>query len=87
MTETKDYSKLTIEELTAEEKKIKKSELYSAFGIGFLGAVMVYGVVKGGFGFLYIAIPLFFIAGIVRNSQKVKQDLKQIQSEIENKKQ
>lgn len=46
---------------------------------------MVYGLVKNGFGFLYLAIPLFLIAGIYKNSQVQKENLKQIREEINNK--
>ncbi len=85
MFEKKDYSKLTLEELLIEEKKIKKNEILSAGLIGFLIGVMVFGVVKNGFGFLYLAIPIFLIVGIFKNSQVQKQNLKEIQAEISNK--
>jgi F0F1-type ATP synthase assembly protein I len=85
MPDNKDYSKLTLEELLTEEKKIKKSELISAVLIGFLIGVMVYGVAKSGFGFLYLAIPLLLIAGVYKNSQIQKHRLKKIQTEINNK--
>ncbi len=86
MFKKKDYSKLTLEELLIEEKKIKKNELFSAGFIGFLIGIMVYGLAKNGFGFLYIAIPLFLIFGIYKNSQIQKENLKQIQQEINVKK-
>ncbi|WP_310393466.1 hypothetical protein [Hymenobacter sp.] len=82
MLDKKDYSKLTLEELLAEERKVKKNETFSAGLIGFLIGVMVYGIVKNGFGFLYIAIPLFLISVIYRNSQIQKQNLKQVRAEI-----
>ena len=82
MLDNKDYSKLTLEELLAEEKKIKKSEIISAFVIGFLVSVMVYGVAKNGFGFIYIFIPLILIGGVYKNSQKLKHHLKQIHAAI-----
>ena len=82
MLDKKDYSKLTLEELLIEEKKVKQAEFLSAGVIGFLVGVMVYGIVKNGFGFLYIAIPLFLIFGVYKNSQIQKQNLKQIQIEI-----
>lgn len=85
MFDKKDYSQLTLEELLIEEKKIKKKEIFSAVIIGFLIGVMVFGVVKNGFGFLYLAIPIFLIAGIFKNSQVQKQNLKDIQAEINNK--
>lgn len=77
-----DYSKLTLEDLLSEEKKLKRSEIFAAVAIGFLVGVMVYGVVRNGFGFLYIAIPLAMIMGIYRNSQSQKQALQQVRAEI-----
>lgn len=82
MLDNKDYSKLTLDELLTEEKKIKKVEITSAVLIGFLIGVMVYGVAKNGFGFLYIFIPLLLIAGIAKNAQNLKQKLGQIRAEI-----
>lgn len=82
MSDNKDYSKLALDELLTEEKKIKKAEITSAVLIGFLIGVIVYGVAENGFGFLYIFIPLLLIAGIAKNSQNLKQKLKQIRAEI-----
>ncbi|QIL75421.1 hypothetical protein [Hymenobacter sp. HDW8] len=82
MSDKKDYSKLTLEELVLEEKKAKKNEIFSAGFIGFMVGIMIYGIVKNGFGFLYIAIPLFLIFLFYKNSQTQKQNLKQIRAEI-----
>ena len=86
MSDTKDYSKLTPEELSAQEKKLKRSEILSAVLVGFLVGIMIYGVAANGFGFLYTVIPLVFIAGIVKGSQKQKSSLKEIRAEIESRK-
>lgn len=83
MSDKKDYSKLTLEELLVEEKKTKKNETFSAGLIGFMMGIMIYGIVTKGFGFLYIAIPLFLIFLFYKNSQTQKQNLKQIQAEID----
>lgn len=82
MSDKKDYSKLTLEELLIEERKIKNKEITSAVIIGFLMAPMIYGVAKNGIGYVYIIIPLILILGIYKNSQKLKRNLKQIQAEI-----
>lgn len=82
MSDNKDYSKLALDELLKEEKKMKKAEITSAVFIGFLIGVMVYGVATKGFGFLHIFIPLLLIAGIAKNSQNLKQKLEQIRAEI-----
>ncbi len=84
--DNKDYSKLTLEELIVEEKKIKRNQIISAIIIGFLIGVIVYGIAKNGFGFLYIFIPLFLIYGIYKNSQRLQHNSKQIQVEIGSKK-
>jgi uncharacterized membrane protein YoaK (UPF0700 family) len=85
MLDKKDYSKLTLEELLLEEKKVKQNEIFSAGFIGFCVGVMIFGLVKNGFGFLYIAIPLFLISAFYKNSKVQKQKLEQIQTEINNK--
>lgn len=86
MLDKKDYFNLSSDELLAEEKKIKKQEITAAIFVGALFGVMIYGVVMNGFGFLYIAIPLFLIATVAKNSQLQKEKLKKIQAEIEDKK-
>jgi hypothetical protein len=45
MPDTKDYTQHSLEELLAEQKKLKKHELYAALAIGFLVGVMVFGIV------------------------------------------
>jgi hydrogenase maturation factor len=84
MFDKKDYSKLTLEELLIEEKKIKKNETLSAALVGFMIGIMVYGLIKNGFGFLYVVIPVVLIMGIYKNSQIQKENLKQIQIEVKN---
>lgn len=85
MAENKDYSQFTLEELQAEEKKMKKNEIYAALAIGFLIGIMVFGIAKKGFGFLYVYIPVFFILAIIRNSKAHKQNRQQLQTAIKNK--
>ena len=86
MSDTKDYSKMTPEELSAAEKKLKRSEILSAVLVGFLIGIMIFGVAANGFGFLYTVIPLVLIAGIVKGSQKQKSSLKEIRTEVESRK-
>ncbi len=80
-----NYSKRTLEELKAEEKKLKRNEVLSAGLIGFSVGIIIYGIAKGGFGFIYIAIPLGLIYLVYRNSKKTKDALKKLQAEISNK--
>lgn len=83
MTDDKDYANWTLEELLVEEKRIKKNGTLSAVLIGFLIGVAIYGVANKGFGFLHIFIPLVLISGIYKNSQKVKESLKEVQEIID----
>ncbi|MBT2556584.1 hypothetical protein J7E24_02210 [Hymenobacter sp. ISL-91] len=82
MPNDRNYAALPLEQLLAEEKISKRNQLLSAGAIGFLVGVMVYGLVKNGFGVLYLAIPLFLIAMIYRNSHAQKQNLVEIRREI-----
>ena len=82
MSDNKNYSNMTLEELLAEEKKIKKNETLSAVLIGVLIGVLIFGVVQNGFGFLHIFLPLLLIAGIYKNSQNNKSKLKQVSDQI-----
>jgi hypothetical protein len=80
-----DYSKLTLEELLIEQKKIKKQQMYTAGLIGLLIGVIVYGLVINGFGWLYIGISVFMIYIIGQGAKKLKQTLDQIVAEINKK--
>jgi uncharacterized membrane protein YoaK (UPF0700 family) len=85
MSENKDYSKFTLEELLVEQKKIKKEETVSSVIIGFFVGVIIFGLVKNGFGWVYISISLIMIFAIYGNSKKRKQNFTQIQTEINKK--
>jgi|AntRauTorckE5430_2_1112549.scaffolds.fasta_scaffold12056_2 hypothetical protein len=82
MTDKKDYSQLTLEELLAEEKKMKRQGITDAVFIGVLVGVIIYGVVKNGFGLLYTVLPLLLIAGVAKNGQAIKAKLQEVQGEI-----
>lgn len=86
MPDNKDYTKLTLGELLAEEKKIKKDQLIAGVITGIAIGIIVYGVVRNGFGLSYTIIPLFLIFMNYRNSQNRQQIRKQIQSAIDAKK-
>ncbi len=85
MSEIKDYSKLSLEELATEQKKIKNQQISTALLIGMLVGVIVYGLVINGFGWLYIGISLFLIYIINSGSKKLKQHQELIKSEISKK--
>ena len=79
----KDYKKLDVEELLAEEKRLKNREWTTRLIIGFLFGLMIYGVAKNGFGFIYIFFPLLLISGILINSKNQRQQLLSINQEID----
>ncbi|MCP9768457.1 hypothetical protein EGI22_11075 [Lacihabitans sp. LS3-19] len=85
MSQIKDYTKLPLEELLIEQKKIKKQQLSSAVLIGILIGLMIYGIFSGGFGWVYISISIFMIYIIYNGSKKLKLHLEQITAEINKK--
>ena len=46
---------------------------------------MLYGIAKGGFGLLYIAIPLILILAIYKNSETSVAKLEKIEAAINSK--
>ena len=85
MSQIKDYTKLSLEELLIEQKKIKKQQLSSAVLIGVLIGVMLYGIFSRGFGWVYISISIFMIYIIYNGSKKLKMHKEQIADEINKK--
>jgi len=79
MLSSKDYSKMTLEELVSEEKKMKSQKTTTAVFIGFLIGIAIYAATHK--GFVLTIILLFFAFWIgSRNAQ----NLKRIQAEISN---
>ena len=85
MLEHKDFAEWTLEELLIEEKKLKKKETISSVLIGVAIGILVYGVVKKGFSFLPVFLPIALIYIFYKDSEKNKEKLKQIRTEINNK--
>ena len=85
MFDKKDYTAMTLEELLAEEKKVKSNETLSMVFVGVLIGVLLYALVKNGFGIVSMGIPLFLIYVIHKNSQTQKHNLQLIQTEIASK--
>ena len=83
MTKEKDYTQLSLEELIAEEKKIKRQDITGSVFVGFLVGVMLFGLIMNGFGLLYTAIPLLIIAAVAKNGQTIKAKLKELREEID----
>lgn len=83
MSASVDFAKLSVEELLAEEKRLKKHEFYAAFGFGFLAGVMGFGLITGGFGMVYVAIPVGFMIGIYRNAQLRGRRMEAVRAELD----
>lgn len=83
---TNDFAKLSTEELQAEEKKLKRNEIVSAGLIGLAVGIIIYGIAKQGFGFLFIALAAGLIYVVYQNSKKTKERLKTIKEVLENRK-
>lgn len=69
--EQNDLKSLTDEQLLQEHKKLKSSNIFTAFFIGSLIGVAVYSAVKNGIGF-FSFFPLFFVYLLFRNGKKAK---------------
>jgi uncharacterized membrane protein YdbT with pleckstrin-like domain len=82
MSEIKDYSQLTVEELQAEQKKIKKQQFFTALLIGIFIGIVIYGLVVNGFDWVYISISGFMIFFLGKGSFKLKQTLVEIDKEL-----
>jgi hypothetical protein len=57
---SRDFSRLSDEELLAEAKQNRRSPIFDATFIGFLVGVSIYGVVANSWGF-FLLVPLFLI--------------------------
>lgn len=77
--EKEALQKLSDEELLIEKKKLRSSKIFHAFAIGFLAAVLVFGMVSWmmsserriGF-FIPMIIPIVFIYKILKNPKQNK---------------
>ncbi|WP_345074254.1 hypothetical protein [Hymenobacter fastidiosus] len=80
MFSSKDYSKMTLEELGSEEKKMKSQKTITAVFIGVLIGIAVWSATHKGFVLPVILLISAFLIGY-RNSQ----NLKSVQAEISRK--
>lgn len=67
--EQNEFSNLTDEQLLQYQKRVKQSNILTAFIIGVLIGVAIYSAVKQGIGF-YTFFPLFFVYLLARNGKK-----------------
>lgn len=75
---TKDYEQLTLEELRAEEKKLKSQRIPTAIFVGFLIGIAIYSATHKGTFLPVILMVAAFIIG--RNATN---KLKNLQAEIQ----
>lgn len=73
----KDYSKMTLEELVSEEKKVKSQKITTAVFIGLLLGIAVYAATHKGF---FLTVVLLFFSFLI--GYRSSQSLKGIQAEI-----
>ncbi|MBA4851282.1 hypothetical protein [Emticicia sp. BO119] len=71
MLDTQDYTKMTLEELKEEEKKIKSQRVLMGVFIGFLLGIAIYSASNKGFILPVILLIVAFLVGR-RNSQTMK---------------
>jgi uncharacterized membrane protein YbjE (DUF340 family) len=77
MLSIKNYSKMTLEELVSEEKKMKSQKTITAVLIGMLIGIAVWSATHKGFILPIILLILSFLIG-----HKNSQNMKSIQAEI-----
>lgn len=74
----KDYSKMTLEELVSEEKKMKSQKIPTALFVGFAVGIAIWSAThKGGF---FLTVGLLIFALII--GSRYSKNLKGIQTEI-----
>ena len=71
MLDSKDYTKMTLEELMAEERKLKSQRIMTGVFIGFLLGIAIYSATHKGFILPVILLIVAFLVGR-RHSQTVK---------------
>lgn len=69
MSETKKYGEFSQEELAAEAKKFKKTNVFDAFAIGLLIGISIYSMVNNGFGIL-VFLPLVYFPIATKNRKR-----------------
>lgn len=78
MFSSKDYSKMTLDELVSEEKKMKSQKITTAVFVGILVGIAIWSAThKGGF---ILTIGLLIFAALI--GSRYSQNLKGIQAEI-----
>lgn len=77
MFSSKDYTKMTLDKLVSEEKKMKSQKIVTALFIGFLIGIAVYSATHKGFVLPVILLVFSYLIG-----SRYSKSLKGIQAEI-----
>ncbi|QIP17067.1 hypothetical protein G8759_32740 [Spirosoma aureum] len=77
MFSSKDYSKMTLEELVSEEKKLKSQKITTAVIIGIIVGIAVYSATHKGF-----VLPIILLIFSLIIGSRYSKNLKSIQTEI-----
>lgn len=81
MLSTKDYTKLSLEELESAEQKLKANKSTNALIVGVILGIAIYAATRGSF---VLTVMLMIIAFMFASSNA--QNLKSIQAEISRRK-
>ena len=81
MLSTKDYTKLSLEELESAEQKLKANKSTNALIVGVIFGIAIYAATRGSF---VLTVMLMIIAFMFASSNA--QNLKSIQAEISRRK-
>ncbi|WP_421947121.1 hypothetical protein [Phaeodactylibacter xiamenensis] len=64
------------------QNNICRSQTIERLSDRLLAGVMIYGLVKNGFGLVYTAIPLLIIAVIMKSGQSIQARLNVVRAEM-----
>ena len=74
----KDFTQMTLDELVAEEKKLRSQRIPTAVFVGFLVGIAVYAAATKGAIFL----PIILVVAVYIIGRNASQKLKQVSDEI-----
>ncbi|KMQ67403.1 hypothetical protein ACM39_13250 [Chryseobacterium sp. FH2] len=78
MSENK-FSELSDLQLLEKKKQLKSTNIINALIIGVLIGVVIYSIIKNGFGFVTF-LPLLFVYFVIKNQNESKELEKEIKS-------
>ncbi|MBL8002799.1 MAG: hypothetical protein JNL05_12650 [Flavobacteriales bacterium] len=82
MEANKDYTRMSLEELVAEEKKARKEQTLTAVMMGFMLGVLAFGVATQGFRLVMVVFPIALFYVFFRSGKKTGERLAAIRAEL-----